>query len=276
MGAAVAKALESFDGQGPLVINTHGWVTGMGKHLVDAIHMMAGVTVVVSIAGGAQERKRKREEESPFGPFESNAETVTLQSVARSPSGQNTGPSASPPQLRWLRLARHLGGVRYDLAKSFDGEAMPEFFRHSTPVRLSREGLRFGFLHPFEGQDDNMLAYALPGTLVALCSSEISEGREVISDLETDAEFHGYGFVHAVTETEVVVYTNVDTTSINLIQRGEIDWTPWTDIRRPKTEGAPDMTASHFHPFFCHNVLTGVASRSLATRKFVPRKSHRQ
>ncbi|CAK0843708.1 unnamed protein product [Prorocentrum cordatum] len=185
----------------PLVVNSHGWVTGLGLELVQVLLGIVQAQLVIRIQSpsssqapplgdaaaeghGTGLQRRRRTALARCGPLAlalgeaalaseepRSSVVVDVDSLAgASQGGAVRAPSLGAVELRWLRLACHF---RPDLdpCKAPASLTPRAFFRCVPRVRLPLRGLRFGLVHGGCLAPGEVEA-AFTGTVVALCRAE--------------------------------------------------------------------------------------------------------
>eukprot|EP00439_Symbiodinium_sp_Y106_P085243 s923_g27.t4 len=240
VAAAVDAYIEAQQGvvrPAPLMVNSHGWTTGLGLELVQQVVAISRAQLVLRLKPSEPCRKRPAEsgpeaeaavackdvpKDQPkprrtslarcgplaraFGRFQksgaSTDEGLVLVDVESAAKGAGASPTAA--QLRWLRIAGHF---QPDLDPCLAPHAVaPQTFFSMVPRwRLQMKGLRFGLIagHLLHSE----VEAALTGTVVALCSQPQSESQEVevhssedlglLEPHEAPIEFVAYAFVHS-------------------------------------------------------------------------------
>lgn len=186
------------EGLPPLVVNSHGWVTGLGLELIRIVHVVVRPQVVIRMstlaspqpAGTAQEgsgsapnspAKRKRSMLAKCGPMAHGLELATCAGfmdphdyvlVDTKPMSKFTGmllaaqKGPSAVGMRWLRFAAHF---RPDLdpCQPPIGVSMHTFFGPLPRIRLPLDQVRFGLVHGVLLPKEVEATFT--GTVVALC-----------------------------------------------------------------------------------------------------------
>lgn len=187
----------------PLVVNSHGWLTGLGFELVRVILAITQPQLVVRIQAAASEPgalkrtwaarhetepgdlKRPRTDLARCGPLAAALEGAAGVRVVDAPgcvlvslgsaveavavAGGPRSPAAgapTAPEMRWLRMAGYFRHEEDPCARP-SGLPASDFFRRSAPVRLPLRRLRFGIVGGALCESE--VEAALTGTLVALC-----------------------------------------------------------------------------------------------------------
>mmetsp|Transcript_65901 Transcript_65901/g.213210 ORF Transcript_65901/g.213210 Transcript_65901/m.213210 type:complete len:625 (+) Transcript_65901:66-1940(+) len=180
----------------PLVVNSHGWLTGLGLELVHAVLRAVRPQLVIRIRGNSVALvedlaandsgltlKRKRSllarcgpltqgllEASPRAEEEAPSVLVDVESIAKSSSSEAKSRSVRQPlagELRWLRFAAYFRGDM-DPCKPPMGFPLRSFFEPLPRTRLPLRRLRFGLVHgPLPPGE---IEATFTGTIVALCS----------------------------------------------------------------------------------------------------------
>eukprot|EP00445_Apocalathium_hangoei_P068247 CAMPEP_0204128750 /NCGR_PEP_ID=MMETSP0361-20130328/12368_1 /ASSEMBLY_ACC=CAM_ASM_000343 /TAXON_ID=268821 /ORGANISM="Scrippsiella Hangoei, Strain SHTV-5" /LENGTH=624 /DNA_ID=CAMNT_0051081047 /DNA_START=35 /DNA_END=1909 /DNA_ORIENTATION=- len=180
----------------PLVVNSHGWLTGLGLELVHAVLRAVRPQLVIRIGGtvvaleedsAADDSgftlKRKRSLLARCGPLtqglleasaraeeEAPSVLVDVESIAKSSSSTVRPRSVREPlagELRWLRFAAYFRGDM-DPCKPPMGFPLRSFFEPLPRTRLPLRRLRFGLVHgPLPPGE---IEATFTGTIVALCS----------------------------------------------------------------------------------------------------------
>ena len=189
----------------PLMVNSHGWTTGLGLELVQQVVAISGAQLVLRLHPSQPARKKRSQaeeapaEESQKGPDPklrrsslarcgplarafsrhrqpgqsppggSGDEALVLVDVesAAGHAGSSGAGAPTPAQLRWLRIAGHF---QPDLDPCLPPHAVATqtFFSSVPRWRVAMKGLRFGLIagHLLHSE----VEAALTGTVVALCS----------------------------------------------------------------------------------------------------------
>ena len=274
----------------PLMVNSHGWVTGLGLEMLQQIVATVGAQLVVRLQVGTPERKVKAEDGklkraersslSRCGPLalalgkhkrghegevipNPRASLVLVDVESAVPEG-----SAAPlaVQLRWLRMAQHFK-PRLDPCRPATAMAIQDFFedvpRWRVPMGCLSFGLVAGHLLP------NELEATLTGTVVALCSVEATEPHEFLEPHEAPIQFLAYAFVHSFDckAREVVIYSSIcleKLKSANLLLRGEVTWEPNTTRNLQLGDGRLSPLQPYSAPWLLEGM--GVGTRVISTK----------
>jgi len=169
----------------PLIVNSHGWATGLGLELVQTILGIVEAQLVLRIGHQPPDceglvLKRKRPLLAKCGPL-----ALALKAESRSQSD-------SPPcvlvdigslawgskvtvasDLRWARFARLFHKDR-DLCSMPKGKSPRDFFGSVPRLRLPLNKLRFGWIHEGHLRPDEVES-CFTGMLVALCTLKDSK-----------------------------------------------------------------------------------------------------
>ena len=228
----------------PLMVNSHGWTTGLGLELVQQIVAISGAQLVLRLHPSEVRRKRRMDSGTPETPEKSEAVTPDLQPKPRRTSLARCGPlaralgrstqgstkptsdceglvlvdvesaaarssTAAPTsaQLRWLRVAGHFQ-PDLDPCMPPHAVAMQTFFSAVPRWRLTMKGLRFGLIagHLLHSE----VEAALTGTVVALCAHPGNPANPAPSELQEVRSPEDLGLLepHAVA-IEFVAYAFV-------------------------------------------------------------------
>eukprot|EP00397_Hematodinium_sp_SG-2012_P043689 GEMP01048626.1.p1 GENE.GEMP01048626.1~~GEMP01048626.1.p1 ORF type:complete len:531 (+),score=109.83 GEMP01048626.1:23-1594(+) len=274
----------------PLVLNTMGWVAGLGIHMVNTILDITKVEVVVRLGEMPVEENDVNvfldymdAEECPDRQFV-NIRTDEVQSE------QQVRTQTIPAiELRWLRFFFHF---RPDVRSvEPQGMSMASFFGRCTAQRIPRSSLKFAFQNEVE---ESEITVALVGVIVALAkqtqdatspqrgdatsprigvdatSPRIQEHdvRDVVSIIDNAHEVISYAFVHSFTDDEVILYTPAKVTIEEgeqlLLLRGQLFW-------------SPTKRAEENEPYWCASCITGLSTGSKVNNsRVIPRKRLRQ
>ncbi|CAJ1428324.1 unnamed protein product [Effrenium voratum] len=302
--ACVGAAFEAFQaeteaaGRKPvLVVNSHGWVTGLGLELVQEICGLVGAQLVLRLlpaagAPGAAAAARARrlgvrrtalarcgplaralkQRRPEFGPG------LVLVDLDSAVPARGVAPLAA--QLRWLRLAQHFDPAR-DPCEPAQALAMQDFFGRVPRWRLRLAGLRFGLVagHLLRSE----VEAALTGVAVALCTSEEPTSTRcdlvLVEPHEAPIKFVAYAFVHCFDfkAGEVVVYspcTAQQLESVDLVLRGEVAWEPNSTRNLKLGDGRPSPLQPYSAPWLLEGM--GVGSRVVTTKGNLKRRRLRK
>eukprot|EP00949_MAST-11_sp_MAST-11-sp1_P002756 g2756.t1 len=255
-------------GRVPLVVNTHGWVKGLGHHLVEAIAARIGPNHFVKLEGRSLNKK-----------FDLNISSATLHSLAgwssensamvqkQQDSRGSTGPqpTLNATQLRNKRFSAYFRSLKSRTSLSIshgtvtEGGDADELDESSTTANLMANGI------PFRARLDKvalciMYAHVPPayvlrvmsGTLVGLCIASEAEvsAMEPVQGVKIMHEplvypCVGLGIVHSTSLHSVFILTPVKESvlqKVNVLMVGNVslpssmlDWklsleaSPYTD-----------------------------------------------
>lgn len=297
----------------PLMVNSHGWTTGLGLELVQQVVAISRAQLVLRLKPSEPRLKRPAEDPAEaevckgpdepkprrtslarcgplaraFGRFQkpsASDDALVLVDVESAAKGAGASPTAA--QLRWLRIAGHFQ-PNLDPCLAPHAVAPQTFFSMVPRWRLQMKGLRFGLIagHLLHSE----VEAALTGTVVALCSqpqSEESQEVEVRSseDLsllephEAPIEFVAYAFVHSFDFRvgQIVVHSCLLESavgSVNLVLRGEIAWEANSTRNLRLGDGSPSPMQPYAAPWFLEGM--GVGSRVVSTRGNIRRRKLR-
>lgn len=255
----------------PLVVNTMGWVTGLGLHLVNAILRLVGVSFVLHLDKEQENlaifepetvgQKRQRDdhplalqEDSPFSRYGSDLHATYFIMPTVASAGKCDKLTAADQ--RFLRYMCYFHPRRYSLATAAEGVPSMQFFVDLSPKRISTSALRVGFLH-VGGVDPQLILSSLLGTLVALGVQDLSGEDNTISLIDEigPIQTRGFGFVHSIVDDEIIIYTPEDIRGVNTLLRGDIHWTP-----------CQNSTTSGLNPYCQHLMVETVACKQISKR----------
>lgn len=221
----------------PLLVNSHGWVTGLGLEMLQQIVATVGAQLVVRLQTDPVKRSRgETAAENESKPEEKKAFSRLQRSVlarcgplARGLARHKRGPDGQPivnpeaplvlvdvesavprgstaplaVQLRWLRMAGHFK-PDLDPCRHATAMAMQDFFATVPRWRVQMKFLHFGLVagHLLHSE----VEATLTGTVVALCEADLKTSPKEVSctaDLqllephESPIKFLAYAFVHS-------------------------------------------------------------------------------
>lgn len=233
----------------PVVMNTMGWVVGVGLHMVNTLCDLAQISVVVRLGDFPEPENDANVFFDYFDVEECPREEIDIRNDVQ--IRRNT---MQPFELRWIRFFIHF---RPDI-RTLDRQGLPlaSFFARCTAHRLQRSSLVFCFSEAVEPSD---IEAALVGVIVAVAEDC---GIKDCSVIEAAHEIVSYAFVHSVGE-EVVLYTPFGCELEDkkyMLLRGPLTWTP--------TKRVDDV-----EPYSCAFCLTGLSTGSkVSSTRVIPRK----
>mmetsp|Transcript_65900 Transcript_65900/g.213200 ORF Transcript_65900/g.213200 Transcript_65900/m.213200 type:complete len:621 (+) Transcript_65900:66-1928(+) len=215
----------------PLVVNSHGWLTGLGLELVHAVLRAVRPQLVIRIGGtvvaleedsAADDSgftlKRKRSLLARCGPLtqglleasaraeeEAPSVLVDVESIAKSSSSTVRPRSVREPlagELRWLRFAAYFRGDM-DPCRPPMGSPLRSFFEPLPRTRLPLSRLSFGLVHgPLPPGE---IEATFTSTIVALCSLRSFGTDLFVSEDNREIGHHADGTLPVVVLGEDVV-----------------------------------------------------------------------
>ena len=198
----------------PLMVNSHGWTTGLGLELVQQVVAISGAQLVLRLHSEPRKKRSQSESlgneavpEEPTKPRRSSLarcgplarafgrhrqsqsqgygqsrfdEALVLVDVESVAALRATSLAFTPAQLRWLRIAGHFQ-PHLDPCLPPHAVAIQTFFSSVPRWRLAMKGLRFGLIagHLLHSE----VEAALTGTVVALCA--MPQADEDLGDVHT-------------------------------------------------------------------------------------------
>ena len=274
----------------PLMVNSHGWVTGLGLEMLQQIVATVGAQLVVRLQVGTPERKKaeakKRAERSSLsrcGPLAlalgkhkrghegeviptPRASLVLVDVESAVPEG-STAPLAV--QLRWLRMAQHFK-PQLDPCRPATAMAIQDFFQDVPRWRVPLRSLKFGLVAGHLLRHE--LEATFTGTVAALCSLETARNDtelEVLEPHEAPIQFLAYAFVHSFDfkARELVIYSSISLETLkkaNLLLRGEVTWEPNTTRNLQLGDGRVSPLQPYSAPWLLEGM--GVGTRVISTK----------
>ena len=236
-------------GSHPLIVNCHGWGSGTGKETWEAIITLVQPDFVVHIGTECAELPI-----AGNNPFLSNPDLpiptprwMPLSKVIVMDDSKLTQSSSSDK--RWIKFASHF---RPDLVRrdTFKSSPISSFFVSPFSRALELEVASVAITVPCCDEPPPRPIAAIESTVVGLCNAETGQCICMGFVASVDAEF-----------VCLFIPPNIPARladRIDLIVRGEVNWSPRDQVcHKGKTTGTDFTAIPGGEPFFLTNVLAG-------------------